>query len=179
MGLKRCVAGCVLLLGTACSGSAVDAPASSEPAAPGAQPVACATGPGVTKLAEVPIGTQPAVDGTDVIVSTTDALLRIPVAGGDAAGIGRGAGAGWHGNAKGARSVAMRPPRNFYLQATKRGAGMLSRVADSLYWMGRYLERAEHTARLVNADEIQDLPLGDVEAVADRVVDFHGFNPVG
>jgi uncharacterized alpha-E superfamily protein len=26
---------------------------------------------------------------------------------------------------------------------------MLSRVADSLYWMGRYLERAEHTARLV------------------------------
>jgi uncharacterized alpha-E superfamily protein len=27
---------------------------------------------------------------------------------------------------------------------------MLSRVADSLYWMSRYLERAEHTARLVN-----------------------------
>ena len=26
---------------------------------------------------------------------------------------------------------------------------MLSRVADSLYWMARYLERAEHTARLV------------------------------
>lgn len=26
---------------------------------------------------------------------------------------------------------------------------MLSRVADSLYWMSRYLERAEHTARLV------------------------------
>ena len=25
---------------------------------------------------------------------------------------------------------------------------MLSRVADSLYWMSRYLERAEHTARL-------------------------------
>ena len=33
---------------------------------------------------------------------------------------------------------------------------MLSRVADSLYWMTRYLERAEHTARLydVNADAI-------------------------
>jgi uncharacterized alpha-E superfamily protein len=29
---------------------------------------------------------------------------------------------------------------------------MLSRVADSLYWMGRYLERAEHTARLVNVN---------------------------
>jgi len=26
---------------------------------------------------------------------------------------------------------------------------MLARVADSLYWIGRYLERAEHTARLV------------------------------
>jgi uncharacterized alpha-E superfamily protein len=29
---------------------------------------------------------------------------------------------------------------------------MLSRVADSLYWMSRYLERAEHTARLVDAN---------------------------
>ena len=27
---------------------------------------------------------------------------------------------------------------------------MLSRVADHLYWMGRYLERAEHTARVLN-----------------------------
>ena len=26
---------------------------------------------------------------------------------------------------------------------------MLSRVADSLYWMSRYLERAEHTARVM------------------------------
>lgn len=29
---------------------------------------------------------------------------------------------------------------------------MLSRVADSLYWMSRYLERAEHTARLLNVN---------------------------
>jgi uncharacterized alpha-E superfamily protein len=29
---------------------------------------------------------------------------------------------------------------------------MLSRVADSLYWMGRYLERAEHTARVVSVN---------------------------
>ena len=43
----------------------------------------------------------------------------------------------------------MRAPRNFYVPAFQREAGMLSRVADSLYWMGRYLERAEHTARLV------------------------------
>src|SRR5215470_3514166 len=27
---------------------------------------------------------------------------------------------------------------------------MLSRVADSLYWMSRYLERAEHSARLID-----------------------------
>ena len=27
---------------------------------------------------------------------------------------------------------------------------MLSRVADSLYWMSRYLERAEHTARVID-----------------------------
>ena len=27
---------------------------------------------------------------------------------------------------------------------------MLSRVADSLYWTSRYLERAEHTARIVD-----------------------------
>lgn len=27
---------------------------------------------------------------------------------------------------------------------------MLSRVADNLYWMSRYMERAEHTARLVD-----------------------------
>jgi uncharacterized alpha-E superfamily protein len=29
---------------------------------------------------------------------------------------------------------------------------MLSRVADTLYWMSRYLERAEHTARLMDVD---------------------------
>ena len=29
---------------------------------------------------------------------------------------------------------------------------MLSRVADNLYWMSRYLERAEHTVRLLNVN---------------------------
>jgi uncharacterized alpha-E superfamily protein len=29
---------------------------------------------------------------------------------------------------------------------------MLSRVADSLYWVGRYLERAEHSSRLLNLE---------------------------
>jgi uncharacterized alpha-E superfamily protein len=37
---------------------------------------------------------------------------------------------------------------------------MLSRVANNLYWIGRYLQRAENTARLinVNANLVMDLP---------------------
>ena len=46
----------------------------------------------------------------------------------------------------------MRPPRNFYVRSFQREAGMLSRVADNLYWMSRYLERAEHTARLLDVE---------------------------
>ncbi|MCB0061407.1 MAG: alpha-E domain-containing protein, partial [Caldilineaceae bacterium] len=41
---------------------------------------------------------------------------------------------------------------------------MLSRVADSLYWMSRYLERAKHTARVL--DVHLDLMLDQPEAVA-------------
>lgn len=39
---------------------------------------------------------------------------------------------------------------------------MLSRVAESLYWMARYVERAENTARLVNVNShlLLDLPRG-------------------
>jgi uncharacterized alpha-E superfamily protein len=40
----------------------------------------------------------------------------------------------------------------FFSSHIEREAGMLSRVADSLYWMSRYLERAEHTARLVDVE---------------------------
>jgi uncharacterized alpha-E superfamily protein len=45
---------------------------------------------------------------------------------------------------------------------------MLSRVADSLYWMGRYLERAEHMARLleVTRDLLVDLSEVDREGAA-------------
>lgn len=42
---------------------------------------------------------------------------------------------------------------------------MLARVADSLYWMTRYLERAEFTARLVGL-QIQRLPVGTALEVA-------------
>jgi uncharacterized alpha-E superfamily protein len=39
---------------------------------------------------------------------------------------------------------------------------MLSRVAETLYWMGRYLERAENIARLINVNTnlMLDLPKG-------------------
>jgi len=39
---------------------------------------------------------------------------------------------------------------------------MLSRVAERVYWMARYIERAENTARLVNVyrDLMLDLPDG-------------------
>src|SRR5689334_4971277 len=43
---------------------------------------------------------------------------------------------------------------------------MLSRVADSLYWMSRYLERAEHTARLVDVG--LNLMLDQTPAAAER-----------
>src|SRR5258708_2113515 len=41
---------------------------------------------------------------------------------------------------------------NQHMSGQRRGTTMLSRVADSLYWMSRYLERAEHTARLIDVD---------------------------
>ena len=45
---------------------------------------------------------------------------------------------------------------------------MLSRVADSIYWMSRYIERAENVARFidVNLNLMLDLPVGSGAAVA-------------
>lgn len=43
---------------------------------------------------------------------------------------------------------------------------MLSRVADSLYWMSRYLERAEHTTRILDVN--LNLMLDEGPALADR-----------
>ena len=42
---------------------------------------------------------------------------------------------------------------------------MLSRVADSIYWMHRYVERAENVARVidVNLHLLLDLPSGATE----------------
>ena len=54
---------------------------------------------------------------------------------------------------------------------------MLSRVAERVYWMGRYLERAESTARLVHAytQQVMDLPIG-VEPGWKHLVDITGAN---
>ena len=46
---------------------------------------------------------------------------------------------------------------------------LLSRVADALYWISRYLERAEHTARLV--DVARDLGLDRAAASRSRAID--------
>ena len=38
---------------------------------------------------------------------------------------------------------------------------MLSRIADSLYWMSRYLERADNTARLIEINLLHLLEAED------------------
>ena len=47
---------------------------------------------------------------------------------------------------------------------------MLSRVADSLYWMSRYIERAENMARIldVNLNLMLDVPGNDGKMLADK-----------
>ena len=56
---------------------------------------------------------------------------------------------------------------------------MLSRVAERLYWMGRYLERVESTARLVSAytNQILDLPKG-VDPGWQQLVGINGSNAI-
>src|SRR6187549_487824 len=45
---------------------------------------------------------------------------------------------------------------------------LLSRVADALYWISRYLERAEHTARVT--DVVVDLGLGRATTLDDDAI---------
>src|SRR5215831_6326971 len=49
---------------------------------------------------------------------------------------------------------------------------LLSRVADSLYWISRYLERAEHTARVI--DVAVDLSLGRATADGGAIGRLYG-----
>lgn len=58
---------------------------------------------------------------------------------------------------------------------------MLSRVADSLYWMSRYLERAEHTARLIDVhlNQMLDQAGGDANLRWQRLLrSLHTAQPV-
>ena len=45
---------------------------------------------------------------------------------------------------------------------------MLSRVADSCYWLSRYIERAETNARLLNVNMALMLDLEDADANSAR-----------
>lgn len=56
---------------------------------------------------------------------------------------------------------------------------MLSRIADSLYWIGRYLERAEYSARILET-QLQQLiedPLTDEETAVASLLSVMGLNP--
>jgi uncharacterized alpha-E superfamily protein len=53
---------------------------------------------------------------------------------------------------------------------------MLSRIAESLYWVGRYCERAESTARIlgVHSDALLEDRFGDEESVCIRLIGAMG-----
>jgi len=56
---------------------------------------------------------------------------------------------------------------------------MLSRVAESLYWMARYMERAEDTARLINAVTLMSLDMpADARIGWDALVRIAGLDDV-
>ncbi|MCX6017929.1 MAG: alpha-E domain-containing protein [Chloroflexi bacterium] len=57
---------------------------------------------------------------------------------------------------------------------------MLSRVADSLYWMARYMERAEDITRIltVNFNALLDLPPHDVEQSWRSLIEITGDAPL-
>ena len=48
---------------------------------------------------------------------------------------------------------------------------MLSRTASSLYWLGRYVERADDTARILDVAVHQLLAVGDLDGVDDEALD--------
>src|ERR1700683_4269649 len=64
---------------------------------------------------------------------------------------------------------------------------LLARMAESVYWAGRYLERAECTARIVqvHTDAHVDIPVGEdvggepLLAIADVSIEFSQYHSVG
>jgi uncharacterized circularly permuted ATP-grasp superfamily protein/uncharacterized alpha-E superfamily protein len=91
--------------------------------------------------------------------------------------------------------ITLLRPAGAAVEITRGGAEMPSRVADNLFWLGRYVERAEGTARLLRsilarlADTAGDSPelptLGDALAVQTKVeptfvlTDSHGGRSLG
>ena len=56
---------------------------------------------------------------------------------------------------------------------------MLSRIAESLFWIGRYLERAEDTCRIVEVhlQLLLDDPTVDQEAAGLSLLEVMGYPP--
>lgn len=56
-------------------------------------------------------------------------------------------------------------------------SGMLSRIAESLFWIGRYVERADDTARILDAflARILEDPFGDEDAACRSLLAILGF----
>ena len=81
------------------------------------------------------------------------------------------------------RAVAARTPgsstrtasedRDRRFAGERRASVMLSRVAENLYWLGRWIERAENTARIVGVDANLhlDLPRGIAAGLAAMTAD--------
>ena len=48
---------------------------------------------------------------------------------------------------------------------------MLSRIAESLFWIGRYVERADGTARIldVHLERLNHLPMDERKSVANQL----------
>ncbi len=59
-----------------------------------------------------------------------------------------------------ASSFSLLPPASHAVELSRGGGDLPSRVADNLYWLGRYAERAEGIARLarVTMARLQDAP---------------------
>ena len=56
---------------------------------------------------------------------------------------------------------------------------MLSRIAESLFWIGRYVERADGVARIldVHLERITQLPVCEQEAEVRRIMAVMGVEP--
>ena len=53
---------------------------------------------------------------------------------------------------------------------------MLSRVAERMYWFGRYVERAENTARLINANTSLVLDLPSMKHIWASLISITGYD---